>query len=270
MTRPVKVQKLRRKAAKPASLKGPARDRREEIRLDTIGQVAAVLSHESRNLLGALGTCVQVLRRNPHLSADDNELLDIVQSGAHRLSEVVEQFVIFRRPTPPRLNAVYLHELIEVTLDRLHQDERCSAEIVIERRFDPNIESITADAEGLRRAFWELCLNGAQAIGRRGLLSVETRRAGEKVFITVRDSGPGIDAGLKRNIFEPLFTTKTRATGLGLAIVNRIVEQHRGAVGFESQPGKGASFTISLPSASESKKNQPSSRRLDARSIHGR
>jgi signal transduction histidine kinase len=213
---------------------------------------------------------VQVLRRNPHLTADDKELLDIMQSGANRLSEIVGQFAVFRRTRPTQLSAVSLHAVIEETLARLRQDERCGAEIVIERRFDPIIELVNADAEGLRRALWELCLNGAQAIGKQGKLEVVTQRADEKILVTIRDSGPGIEASLAANIFAPLFTTKTRAAGLGLAIVKLIVEQHGGTVEAKSEPGKGASFTIALPNEPHLTDRPKSQNRTHARSKHGR
>jgi len=225
------------------------------LRLDTIGKVAAVLSHESRNLLGALGTCVQVLRRNPHLTADDLEMLDILQSGGRRLSEIIGQFAAFRRAGIAG-NPVDLHALLQEILTRLCQDERCSAQIVIQRRFDPEIKFVSADADGLRQALWELCLNGAQAIGKQGTLEISTRQTGKNIIIAVSDSGRGIDPAVAQDIFEPLFTTKTRATGLGLAIVKRVVEDHRGTVLLKNASARGAIFVVTLP-RSHIRRKQP-------------
>lgn len=257
-TRSKKTRAFHRAAVEKRRSTALPEAKQRAVRLDTIGKVAAVLSHESRNLLGALGTCAQVLRRNPHLTADDIELLDIMQSGANRLIEIVAQFAIFRRANPT-LSTVNLPDIVEETLARLRQDERCSAQIAIERWFDSTIKLVRADAEGLRRVLWELCLNGAQAIGQKGTLVIETRRAGQTILIIVSDSGPGVEASLAQAIFEPLFTTRTRATGLGLSIVKRIVEEHGGTVSVESESRKGARFAVTLPSKlALSEKRKPS------------
>jgi|GEM_PF-6133058 len=242
-----------------------AASERRALRLETLARVAAVLGHESSNLLGALGTCAQVLRRNPHLTVDDLEMLDIIQTGAQRLHEIIGQFAMFRRAGAAR-TPVNLNALMEEILTRLRQHECCSAEIAIERRFDPRVRVITADVEGLRRALWELCLNGAQAIGKRGTLEIWTRRTGRKIVIRVSDSGRGIDPGLAQDIFEPLFTTRTRATGLGLAIVKRVIEDHGGSVVLaEGARQPGATFVITLPTA-QSKQKQPRPREDE---VHG-
>jgi len=218
-------------------------------RLKTIAKVATVLDHESRNLLGALKTCLQVLRRNQQLSDDDRELLEIIDSGANRLNEIVGQFSAFRESLQPRFTEVKLHALIEQTAAALKRDERCAPAIVIEQRFDPAIDGITADGEQLRQILWQLLLNAAQAMGAGGTLRLRTRRAGAKVVIGVSDTGPGIRPALRRQIFDPLFSTKTRGAGLGLAIVKRFVERHGGRIAVARADGQGARFTIRLPIA---------------------
>lgn len=262
MNRQGKYQKPRRTAAKTAGLKNPAWQQREQVRLDTLGSVAAVLSHESRNLLGALGTCVQVLRRNPHLSADDSELLDIVQAGANRLSEIVGQFAMFRRAQPADFAALDPHELIDQTLTKLRQDDRCSPLIAIERQFDPAIDGISVDATQLRQILWQLFLNAAQAMGAQGTLTVRTERTGREILIQVSDTGPGIPPEVRRRIFEPLYSTKTRGAGLGLTIVKRFVEQHGGRIAVASADGKGTSFTIRLPIEQMIKQSAPADARF--------
>jgi signal transduction histidine kinase len=86
----------------------------------------------------------------------------------------------------------------------------------------------------------------------------------------VLDSGPGIDPGTAENIFDPLFTTKTRAAGLGLSIVKRVVEEHGGSVSVKSQPGKGASFTITLTNESSRGEQRDAPSRARRRLKNGR
>lgn len=241
--------RARRQPAAPPNSSGARA--RIATRLETIGAVAAVLTHESRNLLGALSTCVQVLRRNPHLTSEDTELLDIIQSGASRLNEIVGQFSLFRSAFPPRISDVNLHELIETKLAALKRDERCSPSLVICHRFHPSPITLRADGERLGQVLWHLFLNAVQAMGERGQLEVATCQIGSEVEITVRDSGPGIPTNVMPRIFEPLFSTKSRGAGLGLAIARRVVEEHAGTITAQSDGGKGARFILRLPAGSK-------------------
>lgn len=229
-----------------SSIRSTSRDRRA-VRLATIGEIAAVLSHESRNLLGALKTSLQVLRRNPHLGADDRELLDIVESGSRRLGEIVADFSTFRAPVPLRPANFALHDLIAQTLALLQQDERFSPSIAVESRFDPAISHIIGDHDQLRHALWHLCLNAAQAMSGTGTLTLETEAVDGEIRITVRDTGSGIPARIRPRIFEALFTTKTRGAGLGLTIVRQVIERHRGRVQIASKDGVGTTVTVKLP-----------------------
>jgi len=235
--------------------KGPARHGQmvaeaaliQKTRIDTVGAIASAFGHEARNLLGALKTCVQVLRRNPHITPEDSELLDIIQTGSQRLNEFLSQLTTFGHNHPPRFEEVDLHELIEEVLNLLQSDDRCSRSIVIRRNFDPSIHAIQVDRYRLGQLFWNLFLNAIQAMGEQGELHVETLREGAEVEIFVRDTGPGIPETILPNIFEPFYSTKPKGIGLGLAIVRRIVEEHGGQIAAHDEKETGTCFTVRLP-----------------------
>ena len=105
---------------------------------------------------------------------------------------------------------------------------------------------MTADHDQLRQVFWNLLLNAVQAMREGGTLSVETRRVGRHAEVLVRDTGPGIPAGIQARIFEPFVTTKSGGTGLGLAIVRRIIEDHGGRITVSAHDGAGTCFVLSL------------------------
>ena len=90
-------------------------------------------------------------------------------------------------------------------------------------------------------------------------VTVSTAADGDWVRFRVSDTGVGIDPAIRPYLFEPFFTTKEsgKGTGLGLAIVQQVVESHGGEIAVESQPGKGASFTIHLPAVSEPEPESP-------------
>jgi signal transduction histidine kinase len=242
------------KASKKAKAKTPPRlggentgfDNFRNLRIETIGDVSDVLTHESNNLLGALKTCVQMLRKNPHITADDAELLDVIQRGSDRLSEILSDFSALGRPSPLHFQKLNLNTIIEDTLRRLQGDDRCCPSIVMHRQLDPSIRLVKADHHRLEKLFWHLFLNAAQAMGDRGQLTVKTHTVDRAIEISVCDIGTGIPAKLLTKIFEPLYTTKTRGAGLGLALVHRIVEEHGGRITVYSEPGSGTCFTVTL------------------------
>jgi signal transduction histidine kinase len=215
-------------------------------RMATMGEIAAMVAHETRNPLGALSNCVQLLWANPHIIGEDAELLDIIQKETQRLNQIVSDFLAFGRPRAPQFQDVDLHELINEAFAFLQRDDRCSSSIVFLRQFDDSLGKVWADRDQLRQVFWNLFLNAVQAMKDSGMLQVETRKTASGVEILVRDTGPGIPKTVLPNIFEPFYGTRPGGTGLGLAIVRRIVEEHGGQITVESQAGAGTCFLIAL------------------------
>lgn len=103
------------------------------------------------------------------------------------------------------------------------------------------------DLDGLRQVFLNLILNAVQAMKGKGELWITGKQQGEKILVSVKDSGPGIPAEVKDRIFDAFYTTKTDGTGLGLSIVRGIIQQHKGSVWVESEPGQGAMFHLEIP-----------------------
>ena len=222
--------------------------RRQNIRLQTIGDIAAVLGHETRNLFGALKTCLHVLRRNSHLADEDRELLDIIETGARRLGEVMNDFAVFSRSATPRYSAFEPHALIDEIAASLQQRRSL---IVLEKQFDARITEIQADRDQLRQALWHLLCNGAQAAGDGGTVSIQTAKTKSGMRIVIHDSGPGIAETELAKIFEPLYTTKPRSVGLGLPVARRLIEAQGGRLSV--QPGNGAFFSVELPTAGQAR-----------------
>jgi two-component system, NtrC family, sensor kinase len=101
----------------------------------------------------------------------------------------------------------------------------------------------------INQIFLNLITNATQAISGQGQIRLTTRATGGEVQIVVEDTGCGMTPEVMDKIFEPFFTTKEigKGTGLGLSIVYQIVQEHRGRIDVQSQPGKGSRFTVTLP-----------------------
>jgi len=218
-----------------------------KTRMAAIGEIAAVVAHETRNPLGALNNCVQLLRVNPNITGEDAELLQIIETESRRLNEIVSDFLAFGRPRPPEFQEVDLHELIDETSAALQRDDRCPSSISLLRQFDPSLPRVWADRDQLRQVLWNLFLNAVQAMGGKGELLVQTRCLNGHAEIAIRDTGPGIRRTIISKIFDPFYSTKSGGTGLGLPIVRRIVEDHGGRIIVESEEEAGACFVVALP-----------------------
>ena len=124
----------------------------------------------------------------------------------------------------------------------------------VDLRLDAAIPAVRCDGSQMQQVLVNLIMNGAEATHGRedGRLTIITRRGkgAEEIQFVVEDNGEGIPAEIREKIFQPFFTTKGegKGVGLGLAVVYGIVDAHRGEIDFESTPGKGTTFTVTLPS----------------------
>ena len=110
-----------------------------------------------------------------------------------------------------------------------------------------NFPSIWVDSSKMERVFANLVCNAFEAMPNGGVLEIKSCQNGENVELTFADTGTGMSNDDLARIFTPLFTTKAQGMGFGLAICKRIVEAHGGKISVISAPGKGTTFTVSLP-----------------------
>jgi two-component system, NtrC family, sensor kinase len=123
----------------------------------------------------------------------------------------------------------------------------------IETRYAEGLPVIIGNGNQLRQVLVNLMMNAGQAMEQSAVkkLYVEASGADWTVLVSVKDTGPGMAADVRKRLFEPFFTTKPRGkgTGLGLSISRSIIEEHKGELRVESELGAGATFVIRLPAA---------------------
>jgi signal transduction histidine kinase len=229
-------------------------------RLAALGELAAVVAHEVRNPLGAIFNSLSALRRLVRPEGDAAMLFEIVGEEADRLDRIVRELLDFARPSLPAFRLEPLEPILEDALAIALA--RAEAPVEVERGLEEALPPVPADAQLVRQAFVNVLLNAVQAMPGGGRLRVGARRDGEAVRVELCDSGPGVPAELRQQVFEPFFTTRATGTGLGLAVVQRVVQDHRGEVRIEDAPGGGACFVIRLPLA-------PGGRPVDNRPLLG-
>lgn len=221
---------------------------RRADRLSALGELSAGMAHEIRNPLGSIKGAVEILRDDYGPEDAKYEFIQILLKETDRLNHIVQEFLGFARPKQPELQQADLNEAIESVL-ALTALEAKKAGVKVEKRLDPSIGIRSLDVSLLRQAFLNLVLNAIQATDKGGVLTVVSALREDSIEITVADTGIGISEENRKKLFSPFFTTRKNGTGLGLAITYRIIENHRGTIDVESEPGKGTTFMIRLPIA---------------------
>jgi signal transduction histidine kinase len=231
-----------------------AQKTREVLRADrlaTLGGIAAGFAHEIGNSLNVIRGYAAVTSRELPEGSPNKADVEAIRREVTRAAALIERFLVFARArtVQPLVQPVepILREAVEVI-------GPAAAQAKVERtvEIEPGLPEVLADAELLRQAFLNLCVNAVQAMGERGgghLTARARRGAGGGVVVEVQDTGPGLDPGTAAHVFEPFFTTKANGTGLGLAIVRQAAEAHGGTAEAVSAPGAGATFRVHLPAA---------------------
>jgi signal transduction histidine kinase len=221
--------------------------------LSAMGTLALNLAHEIRNPLNAAKLQLHLLGKKIDKQVGEEETraamhrrVEIVGDEIARLNRLLTEFLELARPRGIAREPVHMGELVDSVLSL----ERESAEargVRVVRDVAHGAVAI-GDAEKLRQVVLNLVVNALEAMKDGGVLTVRAAPDGERIVLSVEDTGPGIPAEVRAQVFDPFFTTKEAGTGLGLSIVRKIVDQHAGDVRLESEVGKGTTVRVWIPS----------------------
>jgi nitrogen-specific signal transduction histidine kinase len=228
---------------------------RRSERLAALGQLSAGLAHEIRNPLGVIkGSAEMLTQKLGQSNPLATELAGYISSETNRLSALVTRFLDFARP----LHAELTRQRITTVLDRALNDVAIlwkGVAVRVEREYEANLPELPLDENLAEQAFLNIVQNAYDAMGGSGggaggVLRVSARKSQgggrEGIEVRIADSGPGIPAALREQIFNPFVTTKKTGVGLGLSIVSKIMDGHRGSIRIESGAG-GACFVLFFP-----------------------
>jgi len=223
-------------------------------RLSASGRLTRGVAHEVKNPINAIVLHLQLLQNK--LQQDDPETrrhMDIIGSEIHRLDRVVQILVDFTRPRDLRLEEVDLRDILESVAELAAPDAaRHGVRLVEEFPDKEGALIVRIDSDLMKQAILNLVLNGVQAMGDGGTLTLKACRDGEMILAEVLDQGCGIPPEAQEKIFELYFTTKgdKGGSGIGLAQTYQIMQWHYGSVEFDSIVGAGTTFRLRLPSSS--------------------
>jgi PAS domain S-box-containing protein len=235
---------------------------RQAQKMESVGTLAGGIAHDFNNLLtGILGYTRLVKVR---LTEEDpnRRKMDLIEKSALRAAELTAQLLTFSRRAATRPSPANLNETVAKFIEELRPKLPPVIEVVFEGA--PDLWTAAVDTAQVEQILLHLCANAREAMPEGGRLEIRTAnrtlsaadsqgnleaRPGQFVTLSVRDTGRGIQPAVKSRIFEPFFTTKElgRGAGMGLAMVHGSVKGHDGWIEIDSEPGRGACFTVHFP-----------------------
>jgi len=233
-------------------------------KLASLGQLVAGIAHEINNPINFIASGLPSLRRDlgklselvPEEARDAKirkvearvqRLLDAIEEGASRTSEIVTNLRTFSRLDEAEFKPANVHQALDTTLMLLTSELRNG--VTIERRYG-DLPQVSCFISELNQVFMNVFVNALHAMPDGGTLTITTSQPDpDHVRISIADTGGGIPDSVQQKIFDPFFTTKPvgSGTGLGLSISHGIVQKHHGVMGFTTTLGEGTDFHVTLP-----------------------
>lgn len=219
-------------------------------KMAVVGTFASGLAHEVRNPLNSIALQLSIVERRvaplpAGLAGEIKELVAVIREEVKRLDNLVGDFLQFSRSNRVQYRPTALDALVDEVARLLRPEARAAGVTLRRQRVGAAIPDLRVDPEKIKQVAINLLQNAIEAMPGGGVVTVESGLVDGRALLVVRDSGPGLPEGL--DVFQLFVTTKARGTGLGLSIAQQIVLEHGGEIAAASEPGKGATFTVSLP-----------------------
>jgi signal transduction histidine kinase len=214
-------------------------------KLAVLGQLAGGVGHELRNPLGVINTSVYYLKlAQPEAGKKIKQHISMIEQEVRNADKIISDLLDFAQNNPAELEQVQVGKLVRETLEKFPVPET----IKVTLDLPDNLPDVIADPRQVGQVLGNLTVNACQSMSPKGgRLTIFSSVHNDLVTIGVRDTGTGISPENIKKIFEPLFTTKAKGIGLGLAVSWKLAESNGGRIEVESEPGKGSTFTLLLP-----------------------
>ncbi len=223
----------------------------QQLKLASLGRLAASIAHEIRNPLGAISHAGQLLEESPALDEDDKRLTQIIRNQSQRMNAIIENVLQLSRRDASQPVLFDLRPWLENFVQEFVQPHPIDANAIAIDIDPPDLEVRMTEGH-LHQILTNLSENGLRhtvvasdrpALELRGGIGLETQRP----FLDMIDHGPGIAPEVAEHLFEPFFTTEQQGTGLGLYIARELAESNRTQLDYIPAPGGGSCFRLSFP-----------------------
>ena len=219
--------------------------RQQQLR--AAGRLAAQIAHQIKNPLGIINNAAYSLQRALKEGRDSCEQqVGIIREEVERADRIITKLMGYAQLAEGQVEKLRIEEEVDRAVNQVFPPGVYAA--TVERRYGPHLPPLFMQRGHLGEILVNLLINAREATEGRGYIIVEVQSGPDpSVVVTVTDNGPGIPRDRHQKVFEPYFSTKQKGTGLGLSIVRHNAEMYGGGVWVESELGKGARFTVKLP-----------------------
>jgi signal transduction histidine kinase/DNA-binding response OmpR family regulator len=180
-------------------------------------------------------------------TSDNLQLIATLEQDALRCQQITQGLRDFSGRGDHNPTSINLNDITEIAWSRYHTEANLDDQVRFIRGFDPYLPNILADTQQMEQAIFFLIRNAYQSMPQGGVLRIISRVVGSEAQLIISDTGRGLSPEEMRHIFDPFFETSEQAYGLGLSLTQSVIEQHRGRIEVDSEPGQGTTFTIHLP-----------------------
>ncbi len=223
-------------------------------KLAAMGRLTSQVAHELNNPLFGIMNTLELMKTEIAPESKRRRLLDMSLSETQRLADMLKKMLTFSTPDQIERVNINVNTILEEIL-LLYEKRFRENSIKITTRLMEAPGHVCASKDQLRQVFLNMFSNALDAMPEGGVLTLVTTQAGQEMRILISDTGTGIEKEHLEKIFDSFFTTKresVKGVGLGLSVCYGFIQDHGGKITVESTPGKGTTFTISLPVAKES------------------
>jgi signal transduction histidine kinase len=248
LTKPFDYKELSARIKSLLSIKAAGEKLVRDAKSEALDHMMDELAHELRNPLTAIGGFARRAHGNLSEGDPNKKYLEIIIKEVARLEKMVKALVELKTSVISYKELANANELIAEVMEQFQQ-RLASREIEVTTELMEDLPLVSADRDHLKLALGNIVENSIEAMDGMAekTLRITSGMDDGWVVIQVSDTGKGIPKEEIKNIFDPFFTSKTSGPGLGLTFALKIIQEHRGAISVESEPGRGSELTIRLP-----------------------
>jgi len=238
-----------------------SRKTREEMlkieKLESLGVLAGGIAHDFNNFLTGIMGNISLLKLESAPESKPYQRLAEMEKAAQRATDLTQQLLTFSKGGEPIKELTELENLIRESANFALR----GSNVICEFHLDPSLNAAEIDAAQIGQVISNIVINADQAMPKGGQINIFARNVemktgnelmlapGRYIQITIKDTGPGIEAKKLGKVFDPYFSTKYKGSGLGLSVALSIIEKHNGKITVDAKPDKGTSFYLYLPAS---------------------